>query len=442
MKVVLLGDACVPDDIDELGIPWLRGEETCLRPGDFAIAPFDRMDETLLKRHRLRAVMPCCGDPVASVRGALAKDVVVIGRATRQELPDAVLKLFGRVCFVKCDGRGHHDEKYVCTNNDSWYEKHSFLAEHGAGASVYFPDKREHGQPVPCKRPPRGVRSFGSEEQYKRLPVIATGSPGWLTTGLATAFRFLYETPPFPDSCLYMFRFSHWRDGRVVTPPKGMQNAFGRPPGRHSVEIERQAAEHLAKTGRVFSLEFSSGVSPPMDHDRMLVCQAIEGLFGDSPPETMIDIGCGWAAEAEYFHKKHGTRVWLVEGDEAEQGGRWRATKYGPASEYKYEMKRADLERSLAERGVAATVLSPTVASSDGAGLPKFDLVLSLRACGMHFPVAEYGKLIRTCSGARTRVVLDLNNNRKTEHVKDGAIVTAVLLTRQKSRVCEVRMLR
>lgn len=459
MKVVLLGDACVPDDICELRVPWRRGGYSCLMPGDFAIMPFDRMDASLKAQRRLRAVLPCCDDPVASIREILAKDIVVIGRATRDALPEPLFDLFGKVCYVKCDARGHKGGKYLCTNNDSWYSKHRFLEEHNPECSVYFANKHEHGKPVPYKRAPRGVKSFGSEIQYKHMPDIKKCAPGWLTSGLSTAFHFLYETHPSPDTCIYMFRFSHWRAGEVVTPPAGMQNAFGRPPGRHDVDIERRAAEHLRDTGRVFPLELgppepdpepklkhvaaSAPVAFGLPDDILSTCALIVKRFGNRPPETMLDIGCGMALEAEYFHKKHGTRLWLIEGDAAsltpdQKRLRVRETKFGPASDCKFAVSHADLRESLAERGVEATVMDPSSARSLRRSLPKFDLILSKGACGMRFPVGEYGRLMRDCRGDATRIVLELNQNRKAEHRRDGAAVSAVLKQSKKSVLAEV----
>lgn len=501
MKVVLLGDACVPDDINELGLPWRQGPAACLRPGDFAIMPFDTMDASLKGKLQLRAVLSCCEDPVAAIRTILSRDIVVIGKATREELPTPLFNLFGKVCYVKCDARGHKGDKFLCTNNDNWYARHAFIKEHNPGCAIYFPNKYEKGKPVPYKRAPKGVNGFGSEIQYKHLPDIKKGAPGWLTSGLATAFHFLYETntcsQDYPDTCLYMFRFSHWCDGQPTTPPAGMQNAFGRPPGRHNVDIERSAAEYLQKTGRVFSLElnqatpqalpqpqlappvpvtpasnppaqpppkpkpapvFTAHQPPPIPpppsfespvdipQDRLVICALIEKRFGKRPPQTMLDIGCGMALEAEYFHKKYGTRVWLVEGDNQtltpeQNAARHRRTKFGPAANYQYAINIADLERSLSDRGVTATILDPSIAQSPSHALPKFDLILSKDACGMRFPVGEYGRLMRACRNDDTKIILELNQNRKLEHRKDGVVVSTALLQRKKSCLAEVRLI-
>ena len=717
MKIVLLGDACEPDGVSELPMACVRGGPDVLRPGDFAVMPFDRVDPSLKKKHLLRAVLSCIDDSVARIRELLAKDVVVIGKATQEPLPQAFADLFGRVCYVKCNGTGHRGAKYLCTNDCKWFKQHQFTREHNRRCKVFFPDRHEKGVPVPSESPPRGLASFGSAVQYRHVREIKQGAPGWLSTGLSTAFHFVFEGVLEPEGCLYMFRFSHWRGGRVVTPPPGMRNAFGRPPGRHDVDLERRGAEHLQKTGRVFSLELGDGGEPaaatpepptpepprpmaarpaaaapeparpaaatpmaaapeparlepprpaaarpeparlepprpaaarpaaarpeaarPADDAPLLVrediarlipeggaaaelgvaagqlskklldrsacgvlysidswagkhghnlaeyhaavrllkpygersqvirstfekaaarfgdetldlvyvdgytdednggalrqwwgrlrpggvfagngydrrawpalvrdvdrfakgeglqvsvianrasdrpendrgtkynkfptwyfrkperpppaeappppfslaglsdtrrawCEAIEAQFaGRDPPRTMLDIGCGLALEAEYFHKKHGTRLWLVEGDAGANGGaRTRTTGFGPAGDYAYAVSVSELKRSLASRGVAAEVLSPDVASRPPGRLPAFDLVLSLNACGMHFPVAPYAGLIRDRAADGSVVVLELSR----EHEHPGVAVDAVLDTRPNSVVARVRL--
>lgn len=562
MKVVLLGDSCVPDDIAQLGIPWRRGGEHCLRPGDFALMAFDRFDSSLKDKHILRGTFTCCNDPIDKIRKTLANDILVVGKATADPVPPGIEALFGKICYVKCGEKGHTHPRYCCTDGDMWYKKHDFVKEHNKHCGVYFPTKHQNGKPIHYTRPPHGLNSFGSDIQYTHLPEIKNGDPGWLSTGMATAFHFLFDNSMgIPnDTCLYMYRFSHWKDGKVVTPPKGMQNAFGRPPGRHDVNLERKAAEYLHNTKRVFSMEMEHitpdmqaheppeyipapprppqpqpsakprrpvprppepaapplksknnifhkpvptrvtqsqiskspvpSVPPPVkpqsfpqsssgpvpatkvkqqtkpppsqpavkrpdlpcsepnnmsgffDSERLATCMLIEKRFGNTPPMTMLDIGCGMGPEAEYFHKKYGTEIWVIEGDAGspiDQMKRVRTLGWGPPGDFKFAVSSVELQNSFKERGISATFLPPLDVKRPD--LPKFDLIFSKAACGMHFPISSYGQLMRSVRGNDTRVILELNQHQKIQHRKDGAIIKMSLKQNKRSILAEIRLI-
>nr|WRJ69918.1 putative methyltransferase [Oceanusvirus sp.] len=272
MKLVLLNDCCDPDDMEKLGIPVVRAKTpSIIRPGDFVVMPLDKVDRALATKHKARACFSCDEDVVKKIRNILANDVLVVGKATADPVPPAVEKLFGKICYVKCNARNHKGDKHICTNNVAWYTGHKFLQNHNENCKVFFPNKWERGRQVISEKPPKNMtNTFDSDVEYTRMPELKKAAPGWLTTGMATAFHFVFEKGVPADAHIYMYRFSHWKNGAVVTPPKGMKNAFGRPPGRHNVEIERRAAQILQDTGRVYSYEpdadasFALVVPPPV----------------------------------------------------------------------------------------------------------------------------------------------------------------------------------
>ena len=254
MLIVLYEDACEPPP---MGLKTVRTKDLDVcRPGDIAIMPPDMFNASVKNKYNLRAVLSCDEDAPARIREILAKDVLVIGRATADKFPPEVEALFGHVCYVKCTAAGHTDERYCCTSSSMWYKNHKFIQNHSESCGVFFPNKWERGHRVASEKPPKGMKNhFDCDIVYRYMPELKKEAPGWLTTGMVTAFDFVFGKKFSDKTHLYMYGFSHWKDGAVVTPPAGMKNAFGRPPGRHSVWMERRAAEILRDTKRVYGIE-------------------------------------------------------------------------------------------------------------------------------------------------------------------------------------------
>lgn len=214
-------------------------------------------------RARLRAAAADIGfaacDPTAAsiedaVRTALRPHMLMVGRAINTPVPPPVEDLFGKVCYVKCTANHAGNARFVCCSSNSAvvYTHPKFADLHrGCDVKVYAPENWENNRRGgdPCRVPPL-LRTFTSRVQYEYLPDLKKQAPGWLSTGTAALMHLLFETAFAGD--VYLYGFSHFDEaGDVVTPPRGMQNAFGRPAGRHDVEFERRAMEIVRDTGRV-----------------------------------------------------------------------------------------------------------------------------------------------------------------------------------------------
>ncbi|AUF82372.1 putative methyltransferase [Tetraselmis virus 1] len=641
MKVLLFEDSCREAEINELGIPMLRTNNlSLLRPGDFLVMPCDLVDYGLQNKYNLRRVFSCTEDVKSEIIDILKNDILIVGKATNEIIPDYAKKLFGKICHVKCEYCNHKDPKYICTSHFAWMKNHNFLEHHNSACKVYYPVKWSKGNVTASESPNNHINYFRCDIAHKKIPELRQVQNGWLTTGMATLYHFLYDNI-YPDSCFYMFRFSHWRNGSVTTPPVGMQNAFGRPPGRHDIYMEKKAAQIASNSKRVFSFELNEGgvrypINDPQvqsvqpsspyiiredlikfifqgasvvelgvsegnfskkildlsecktvvsidpwigkdqeyqkakrilnvygkrsqiirdkaefaikyfkdlsldfvyvdtgDYNDLLLNQwwskirhggiisgnnyndktnrlvyisvnkfasslgvpvhivpnnlkdrdardkntpysvhpnwwiekplvpetAVEEDNGSHSiednvdpetdpyiklwlsqhyiktkedlayridamlfipnghvPQTMLDIGCGLAYEAEYFQRKYGTRLWLLEGDRLQNtASQTRTDYYGTTESYMFFNDIQKLINCYQVRDLQYTLLSQ---NCDESKLPCFDLITSIDACGMHFPVSTYYRFFKKHTNPNSKVILELNNHRSLEHKK------------------------
>lgn len=247
-------------------------------------------------RDRLKAAAPKFGfagcDPTAAsvenaIRAALEPHMLMVGRAINTPVPKPIEAMFGKVCYVKCTANHAGKPNYICCSSDSAviYVHPKFAEFHrGCDVKVYTPEKWENkrrmGNP---SRVPSNLKTFTSGAQYKHLPDLKMQTPGWLTTGTAMLFHMVFENQF--DGDIFMYGFSHFdEDGNVVTPPKGMQNAFGRPAGRHNVDFEKRAMDLLAETGRIVPLHVREIYSEVPEHIPIPVANPKQ----HSPPKKQV----------------------------------------------------------------------------------------------------------------------------------------------------------
>lgn len=137
----------------------------------------------------------------------------------------------------------------------------------------------------------------------------------------------------------------------------------------------------------------------------------------DTPPKKMLEIGCGMAREAEWFHKEHGTELWLLDGDKQTNfGKKERYYHYGDSEDFAFYNTIENLKKSYTERQMTFRFVD--VNNIDIPRNTKFDFICSFKACGFHFPVSEYLKLITKHSDEDTRIILDIRRDHYTEHMK------------------------
>lgn len=145
-----------------------------------------------------------------------------------------------------------------------------------------------------------------------------------------------------------------------------------------------------------------------------------------SPPKTLLDIGCGLAFESEYFQKEHGTKLYLLEGDTDSTKNNLRDVSYGKADNFKFYNKIPDLIKSFDERQ-----LKYNFVDANAINIPedvKFDLIYSNASCGFHYPVNTYKNLILKHSHNKTKIIVDL---RKRVYQSDIKIKEVIVESRK-----------
>lgn len=170
--------------------------------------------------------------------------------------------------------------------------------------------------------------------------------------------------------------------------------------------------------------------------------ELLDGYLKDAPPKTIIDIGCGYAHESEYFHKKYGSKLYLLDGDkDKNKEEQNRQINWGPSSNLQWYNSKKELGESFKQRKIEYTFID----LSRGETLPddlKVDMIWSFASCGAHYPVTDYKELIAKHSDENTRFIFDLRDlpafKAIEDHMKDMDIVH-VLLKGTKHQLCEVK---
>jgi SAM-dependent methyltransferase len=133
-----------------------------------------------------------------------------------------------------------------------------------------------------------------------------------------------------------------------------------------------------------------------------------------TPPETMLDIGCGLAWESRAVNQAHGTQLWLMDRDQSRSGtdvesSGWRAD----TSRFAAYNNLTELRKKLDQLGTQDYQLI----DADNINLPsdlKFDLIYSSLSCGYHYSVECYRDLISRHSHSNTKVIMDIRKRART----------------------------
>jgi len=128
----------------------------------------------------------------------------------------------------------------------------------------------------------------------------------------------------------------------------------------------------------------------------------------DFKPKRILDIGCGLARESEYFQKKYGCELYLLDGDFGDTSSVRREIKFGTVDNFAFYNKIDDLKKSCDERG-----MNYVFVNANNIDIPsdiKFDLIISNLSCGFHYPANTYKSLVQKHSSEDTKVIFDLRN--------------------------------
>ena len=126
-------------------------------------------------------------------------------------------------------------------------------------------------------------------------------------------------------------------------------------------------------------------------------------------PQTLLDIGCGFAHESGWFNTEHGTEIWLLDKQRTDQDNDKRHNDFGPVNDFEAYNSFESIRSSLESRNVREyKLLEPTDTTWDNA--PKFDVIMSESSMGFHYPVRTYKEFILKHSHNDTRVFCSLRN--------------------------------
>lgn len=160
-------------------------------------------------------------------------------------------------------------------------------------------------------------------------------------------------------------------------------------------------------------------------------------------PNSILDIGCGFAHQSRFFNEKYGSNLWLLDGDSSSNN----ATSYGNwndnADDLKFYHPVNFLESELQRLGTK----NFTFVDAKNINIPtdlKFDLITSWLSCGYHYPVNTYRDLILKHSHEHTRIVIDIRTKGTPENYKgvEGfEIVNVISVYGKKRSTVEIKLI-
>lgn len=142
--------------------------------------------------------------------------------------------------------------------------------------------------------------------------------------------------------------------------------------------------------------------------------------IGKFPPRNLLDIGCGLAPLPEMFQKEFGTKLDLIDddGNSLEQN---RDGGFGPSHTFKFYNNLSKLKESFDARGMKCNLHKATELE-----IPedkKFDLIISIKSCGFHYPLDTYRELVMKHTTPKSVVIMDVNNHHDMNGIEELGFV-------------------
>ncbi len=144
----------------------------------------------------------------------------------------------------------------------------------------------------------------------------------------------------------------------------------------------------------------------------------------ESPPKTILDIGCGYAKESGFFYEKYNTSLFLLDGDpKNNKTNQERDIGFGKAEDFKFYTDIESLKRVYDSRNMKYTFIDASMPKIPDI---KFDLIYSLLSCGFHYPITDYINLIKEHSDENTIVIIDVRKETFTQQSKFFKVINVI----------------
>lgn len=142
-------------------------------------------------------------------------------------------------------------------------------------------------------------------------------------------------------------------------------------------------------------------------------------------PNTILDIGCGWAFESEMFQKKYKSRLFLLDGDyHSNTVNQVRHGFWGATEDMKFYTNVNYLINSFEERNLKYIFLDANNLTLDRK--VNFDLIYSFLSCGFHYPANTYKDFIRKYSNEDSIIIMDIWKQSFDEQIKHFDIIKII----------------
>ncbi len=158
-----------------------------------------------------------------------------------------------------------------------------------------------------------------------------------------------------------------------------------------------------------------------------------------SPPLNILDIGCGLAWESRLFQKKYNCKLWLLDGEPADDTTGMTEVGWNTnSSTFAFYHSLDFLNNKLKELGTENYELIDVNNIQFPEDL-KFDLITSFKSCGFHYPATTYKDLILKHSHSNTKIIFDLRTKKKEVVDTEGFEIVNILERHKKHISAEIK---
>lgn len=131
-------------------------------------------------------------------------------------------------------------------------------------------------------------------------------------------------------------------------------------------------------------------------------------------PRKILDIGCGFAYESQWFQEKYDCDLYLMESDVETTKDNNRTIRYGSVDDFAFYTRMHELHSQWKSQGMRYTFVD---ANNPQVGDVTFDLVYSFLSCGYHYPANTYMDFILKHTTSDSLIILDIRHITKQKNI-------------------------